>query len=1315
MIHIPGYQLKDTVFKSERSSIFRALRSADKMPVIIKLLNREFPTEEEYSEFLREFEITELVKGSGVIEVYGFEKINNSPAIVMEDISGSSLDTILKVKKLDLKEKLALSIKLIDSLNQVHLHTIVHKDVNPSNFIWNPDTDTVRIIDFGISAELPLENIPAAGPDILEGTLEYIAPEQTGRINRPVDTRSDLYSFGVLLYQLFTGSLPFSFDDAAELIHSHLARIPLHPSEKNPEVPHIVSDIIMKLISKDAEARYQSASGVKWDLLVCQENCRANGRIPEFSLGSRDISTRFTIPSKVYGREDELHALLNAFDNLTSKNPQLFLVHGHSGIGKTSLVNEIRNVVNSKNGFFVSGKVQQFDKHTPYSALIQAFRDLIRQLLKSSRENIEMWKSAFCSSLGNNTQLIIDLIPELEEITGPQQSVPVLTPVEAHNRLLLTFKNFLSVFEENGHPLAVFIDDLQWSDPSTLELLKHLLSAGGEFTVLFIAAYRDNEVKDGDVLVRFLDELKNSSMCEILSTNDINLKPLGLSVIQQIVADTCHCELESAEPLASVIFEKTNGNPFFVNKVLLSLYLEGVFTLNEETGVWEWNIEKVRNTGISDNVVDFLVKQIESLPGDTIEILKLAACIGYQFDLLIISKILHKPFNQIADTIQTAVDKGLIQAVDGSQRLLKYLTKPKAARILFKFNHDRICQAVSTLIPDDVKISMNTQIGNELLLSYLMPGSDVTLFDVVNHMNLGSTGSMEFEKRAKLAALNFCAGDTANNTAAYIEAFAYYEKGKRLLTEDEWKQDREMWISASLTQAQAALFSGNLNNAENICDAVSRIITSSIDKGRLTNVKVMLLEFTGKHIEAVNEIRKCLKLFGIILPVDPGEIQMEIQEGVGIMKSFLKNARIEDIVILPAMKDPEKLMVMQLLFSVVPPALITNPPLYILASLIMFELTMKYGTTDLSCKSLTDCGIIQCTMIGDYDTAYKLGEAAFELIKKHKAESVKAATYFTFTFISHWRKHFNEDFEYYELAYKSGLETGDIQHAAYALAHKVFLQSYTGKSLAENLSEIKNTNKFLTEHKTAVPLLLTSIVQLQIEKYFALPESSEEKNLQEQEKILINSLEQMHNLAFIVRIAHFNSMFHIIHGNIEQANEYCQLAEKLAFAALSDFPIPNQYLFEIIIISKKWDASPADEHEQMSARVSENLKKLQVYKDSAPSNFAHLYHLASAVNAVMHKEALETILAHFNEAMIFYVNDDFIHMKALCNELMGNSGLEEAKQQLERHILKRPIICISNGELLESSVLWKKCTRILSRLINLLSLNHTQGQHIQIM
>jgi diguanylate cyclase (GGDEF)-like protein len=1270
MINIPGYHIKDVVFKSERSTIFRARRNADEVAVVIKLLNREYPSEEEYSEFFREFEITEKLKSQGIIEVFSFEKINNSPAIIMQDTGGDAVDKLLVTKKLNLVEKLSLVVQMIDSLNQVHLQNVVHKDVNPSNFIWNPETNTVKIIDFGIAAELAHENNVFESTTVLEGTLNYIAPEQTGRISRPIDNRSDLYSFGVLLYQLFTGELPFSFDGEAEIVHSHLAKVPIAPVERNPELPIIISEIIMKLLSKDAEQRYQSASGLKLDLLTCFENCTADGKIPDFIIGRKDVSTRFTIPYKLYGREEELKALLSAFKNVSVKNPELFLISGYSGVGKSSLVNEIRNSVHIKNGYFVSGKFHQFDSGVPYSAIIHAFRDLIRLLLTGSREKLEMWKSAICNELGNNVQVIIDIIPELEQITGPQQRIPDLNPVEAQNRFLLTFKNFLSVFEKNGHPLVVFIDDLQWSDPSTLELLKHLLMVRGLYTVLFIVAYRDNEVTEGDPLLRFLEDIRNDSNNTQLIKSHINLKPVAISTIKEIVADTCHCDQERAGPLASVIYQKTNGNPFFVNKVLQSLYQQGAFSLNQESGAWEWDIDKVNSVGISDNVVDFLVKHIESLPEETVEILKLAACIGNKFDLFIISKVLKRTFNDIVKEVWISVEKGFIHAVDGSQRLLKYLKNPRMTRIYFKFNHDRISQAVRTLIGDKMKIQMNVQIGNALLESYLASGSDISIFDVVNHLNQGDLVSMGFEERKKLSDLNITAGNSANKATAYSAAYTYFNIAKDLLNDTEWSLQKEQWFSLSLSQATVALLSGNLSDAEIICDTIKKSVSSSIEIGKITNVKVLLLEFMGRHIEAVDEIRQCLRLFGVVLPDDPADVQTKIQEGIGKMQGFIRSITVEKMVDLPEMKDPEKLMAMQLLFNVIPPALLTNPPVYILASLTMFELSMVYGTTALSCKNFVDCGVIQCTMIGDYVTGYKLGEAAFALIKKFNAETLKSSTYFVFTFISHWRNHFKEDLDYYALAYKSGLETGDIQHAAYAIAHKVFLQSYTGKNLEDCLSDTRNTISFLSEHQTATPLILTRIIELQIEKYFVAPGDDKERGLQDREKQLMDALEKMHNIAFVARVFHYNALFHIIHGDIDAANQYCQMAEKIAFAGLSDFPFPAWYLFEIIIIARKWNSTPVNEYEQLTIKLSEKVGKLQVYMESAPSNFAHLYHIASALIAVIQKKPLETILEHFKNAMNTFLKDDFTQMKALCCELQGTFWLERGEQTIGKAYIK---------------------------------------------
>lgn len=1262
MINLPGYQIKEVIFKSYRSIIFRGFRDSDNAPIIIKLLNHEYPSAKEISQFQREYEIAAKLMGDGIIKVYHLEKYNNSLAIVMEDFGGESIANALHVTKLSLADKITLAIKMVDSLIQIHQQNIIHKDVNPSNLIWNPQTGQLKIIDFGISSELTREISQLSNMHLLEGTLGYISPEQTGRMNRPIDYRTDLYSLGVTLYELFTGQLPFMGEDEGEMVYSHIAKIPLPPMQKNREIPGIISAIVMKLLSKAAEERYQSGFGLKKDLEYCSHELKSRGKIGRINLGQADIIDRFQIPHKLYGREAEVEVLITSFANVAKGHSEFLLVGGYSGVGKTSLIHEIHKPITGEKGVFISGKFDQLERNIPYFAITQAFRELIRQLLAEAQPNLNQWRRLLQEAMGPNAQVIVELIPELEQIIGAQPQVIELNPLEAQNRFQLVFGEFIKVFAQKEHPLVIFLDDLQWSDISTLDLLKQLLGKGDLKYVLLIGAYRDNEIKPGHPLLRLLDDLKTAPPDTAFSLWQLLLKPLEISAVNQLIADTFRCHPVETESLTKLIFHKTQGNPFFTNQVLDSLYRRGTFKFNAERGKWEWDLDEVADIAISDNVIDWVVKSLELLPARTLDLLKLAACIGNQFDLRTIASLGEQSIVTLGKDLWIAIEQEIIYPLNNDYRLLSIQNQGiilPSLEMRFGFHHDRIRQAVYSLIPAREKPLLHLKIGREGLTSFHETQRTDSIFDLVDHLNIGKDLIQETAARIELSDLNLIAANKAKKSTAFAAAASYFETAKSLLTEEEWALNPEKLFALSLGQATAALLGGDLPKASFICEQLSKSAIRSIDKGEISNIKVQIFEFQGKFIEAIDEIRTSLRLFNIILPESEAEIGRETQEGIAKMQGFLAHTPIAELVNLPEMNDPEKIMAMQLLFQVIPPALQINPSLYILASLLMFDLTMRYGTSQLSCKCLGDCGVIQGMMLGDYQTGYQLGEAAFALINKFKAESLKPSVYFSFTYISHWRAHYQESLDYYDLSYRTGLETGDIQHAAYAIAHKAHLLMHVGKNLTDCKLEAENAIAFLKKTQTAMPLLLAEIVWYSIQKFLTVSQPDDGIGFEARDQEMMLAIEKTHNLVFLERFFHYNAYVNIVLGNIPAAAKWNLMAEKIIFAAKSDFPVPDHYLFQGLILIHKWKEVTGEEQQQIQATLMDIQAKLKLWADNCPANFAHKYYLLSAASAIIQNEPLEVIVELFKKAMDSIGDNDFMQMRALGAELQGKYWLEK--------------------------------------------------------
>ena len=1276
MIHFAGYKIIEKISTDSNSIILRGTRNLDNCPVIIKLLNKEYPSTKELSDFIREYEIIDRIIGDGIIKAYSTEKYNNSLALIIEDIGGESVDKILHSIKLDLMEKLSLAIKMTQCLIQLHNQNIIHKDVNPSNFIWNYITNQVKIIDFGISAELIREASQCINLNILEGSLNYLSPEQTGRINRPIDYRTDLYSLGVTFYELFTEQLPFNCNDELELIYSHIAKTPIPPKDINVELPAVISDIVMKLMSKTAEDRYQSALGLKKDLEHCLKLLEEKKDVNSLILGKEDILDRFEIPHKLYGREEEIKILISGFEKAANGNCEFLLVSGYSGIGKSSLIHEIRKPITGKKGFFISGKYNQFERDVPYYGITQAFKELIRQLLAQPQAILDNWKSRLLDAMGYNGQVILDVIPELEQIIGPQPQITELNPLEAQNRFKMLFLEFINVFARQEHPLVIFLDDLQWSDTSTLDLLKYILGTGKTQYTLFIGAYRDNEVNAGHPLYKLLGELNNTQQDSTPPLNQILLKPLEFSAINQLIADTFHSHTDETKALTKVIFQKTKGNPFFVSRVLNSLYVQGTFTFLSEKGQWVYDLKKVEAVEISDNVVDLLVKNLRSLPESTMDILKLVACIGSNFDLITVSQISKKSIWELGKDLWVAIEEEIVLPLNNNYRFINTLekeTNPTDLEMSFCFAHDRLQQAVYCLIPEQEKCEIHLNIGNEYLKSFRETKQTDAIFDLVNHLNFGMNFVGQKDERIELADLNIMAGNKAKKSTAFAVALNYFETAKSLLSDEEWESMPGMFFNLLLEMATVAFLSGDLLKADSICEHLSKIANSNLEKGSVTNIKILILIFQGKLSETICEIRKTLQLINISLPESAEEINRNTQDGVLRMQQRLASMTVEDLVNLPVMNDPEKLMAMQIL-QMAPIALQANPLLFNLSTLIMFELTLTYGISPISCRCFSDFGHTIGKVLSDYKTGYKLGQAAFALINKFKAESQKPSVYYIFPYISYWRVHYKESVDYYDLSYKTGLKIGDIMHATYAIAHKIHLLMWVGKNLNECKAETENAMIFLKQTKGAAPLALAEIIHYAIEEFQTNPNDVPLQNLQLDYESKYNKvmkrIDKIRNSTYLARFYLYNVYINIVLDDMAAAEKWNTLVEDIGFVEIYDFAMPDYYFFKAMLFIHKWECSTPDERVEIKESLHNLKKKIKNWTENCPANFAHKYYLLSALISIMENKSLDTIVELFKKAFDSIGNNDFIQYKALCNELYGKFWQDKGDEKIARTYIR---------------------------------------------
>src|SRR5919202_163632 len=665
-----GYHINEQIYAGTRTLVYRGLRSENGQPVAIKVLRNEFPCFNELVHFRNQYVIAKNLEIPGSVKAYSLETYENHYALVMEDFGGISLSSYLALlasesqeplEGLPVSEFLPIAIQIANSLDGLYSHHVIHKDLKPANILINPTTKQVKLIDFSIASLLPRETQEIQNPNVLEGTLPYISPEQTGRMNRGIDYRTDFYSLGVTFYELLARQLPFQTDDPIELVHCHLAKQPIPVHHLNKTVPLVLSEIVSKLMAKNAENRYQSAIGLKFDLETCLHQWKETGKIACFKLGSRDLCDRFIIPEKLYGRESEVFSLLEAFERVSAGSAEMMLVAGFSGIGKTAVVNEVHKPIVRQRGYFIKGKFDQFKRDIPFSAWVQAFQNLMRQLLTESATSLVQWKAGILEALGDNGQVMIDVIPELELLIGQQPAVPELEGSAAQNRFNLLFRKFIRVFTSKEHPLVIFLDDLQWADSASLKLMQLLMGESSGRYLLLIGAYRDNEVNPAHPLMLTLHEIRKAEG----TVNQITLAPLNTPSLNHLIADTLTCPPERALPLTELVQKKTKGNPFFSNQFLKSLHEDGLITFVPpesplSKGGWQCDIATVKALALTDAVVEFLALKLQELPINTQNVLKLAACIGNQFDLATLAIVHKKSQSETAAHLWKALQEGLV-------------------------------------------------------------------------------------------------------------------------------------------------------------------------------------------------------------------------------------------------------------------------------------------------------------------------------------------------------------------------------------------------------------------------------------------------------------------------------------------------------------------------------------------------------------------------------------------------------------------------------------------------------------------------------
>ncbi len=1252
MRSLADYQILEKLYESHQSLVYRAQEMGiDHNPLVLKILHKSYPSPEELSRFQREFSMIQELKGlEGVIRAYRLERHKTGWILVLEDFGGKSLVHWMGDSRVELTDWLDIAIQVTEHLALLHQQHIIHKDISPSNILWNPQTGKIKLIDFGVATTLPREITQIRNPSVLEGTLAYMSPEQTGRMNCPLDYRTDLYSWGATLYHLLTEEQPFPTDDTMELVHGHIAKMPVPPHEKRPHLPPVLSEIILKLMSKNVDDRYQSAYGLKSDLVRCRDYLNTIRDIPLFTIGLNDVSDRFRIPQKLYGRDMELEQLLESFERVGQGHKESVLVTGTSGTGKTALIRELQKPIVKKRGYFISGKFDQLKPNTPYASVIQAFQELVAHLITEREEQVLRWKEKLLSQLGDNGQVIIDVIPQVELILGKQPPVAELPPLQSRNRFHRTMQKFVSAFASAESPLVIFLDDLQWADTPSLQLLQTLMTNPDTQYVCFLGSYRHTEVDISHPLTTTVKLMEQSG----IRIRRIDLSPLAPAHVRQLVLDTFRAEPESLNPLAVLCYQKTQGNPFFLGQFLHSLYAEQLIEFDEQQGMWRWDLAKIRAQDITSNVVDLMASKIQKLPERTQHVLKLASCLGNHFDLKTLSIANEKTASATAAELWHALREGLIVPKDHSYKFVHDAPNLNAP---YKFLHDRVQQATYSLIPAIDKAHVHWKIGKLLRASFTAPEQKDRLFDIVNQLNMGVDLLKDVEERANLAQLNYEAGQKAKASTAYEPAFRYLTYGMRLLNPDCWASQYQLTFRLYRDKAEVAYLNNRFEESRQLVARALPEVRSPIDRGELYIPLVVQLTLQAKYTEAIQEGRQALHDLGILLPEH--DLDSAFLAELEAAKINLRDRSVDALLDEPEMQDPEKKAAIRLMIHLHPPTYISNPKLYDLLVVKIANLSLKYGPVTESAKGYSTYGNIVSSALGDYQTGYQFGQLALRLSERYKDPAQKCKTIFELVaFINHWVRPLHESSALSEEGYQLGLESGDLPYAGYNLMFWIINPFFEGKNLESLQADLDHALQFVHKaHNRWVyyTLLGIRLILNNLRGFTENPQSFHYDNLEE--TTYLAKCQQYGN--------HFaHTLYHLLkcqvaylYGDVTSAFQFLsEVTKKLSHVRGTMATVEHNF-YHSLCLARLYPDAPEPLQQEYKHQIQTNQEQLKQWVGLCEANFLHKYVLIEAEQMRLSGKALEAMQL-YNQSIELARKHGFPVQEALANECAAQFHLQ---------------------------------------------------------
>lgn len=1251
------FQFHQALFESSRSIVYRGHLSTDQRPMIFKILKEEYPTPERVAWFRREYEMTRSLDLPGVVDAHGLEYDGQRWVMLLEDFGGESLDRRMG-KPIVMATFLPMAITITEILADVHKHGIIHKDINPANIVYNEQSGVLKLIDFGISTQLTQEEQTFSAPETLEGTLAYISPEQTGRMNRSLDSRSDLYSLGVTFYQMLTGKLPFRQDEPLELIHAHITSTPKAPHEVYPQIPEQMSQILLKLLSKNVQQRYQTAMGLCADLKRCLENPEAS-----FSLGQDDIQDHLRISEKLYGRDQEVAIIEQTSTEVAEGGVRAVFIAGTSGIGKTRLVQEIYRSTSAHHGYFVSGKFEQLRRDIPYSALIMALSSLTHQLLRE--RELDHWRALLLEALGDNGKLLVDVIPELALIIGEQQELPEVDLVQAKYRFVNALRGFIKVIATKDHPLILFIDDLQWSDTASLELLGTLLSSGSETALYLICTYRSNEVGEAHPIRQDLSKRDN--------VTTLSLEPVQVEHITQLLSDSLLSTSEIANPLAELIHQKTRGNPFFVRQFLQSLYDEQLVKFDSGQSCWQWDIRQIKQRDMTDNLVTLMSHRVEEMSEEIRQILLHCACIGNRFTLRDVAEVLGKSQKNVAQLLAQIIKQGLVIPLNESWQIIDLEVDGLEHDLVvrYRFTHDRIRQAAYDLDKDRAPIHL--KIG-QFFFEDASEDLNERIFDIVYQLNLADKLLATPEKQLEMARLNLLAGTKAKSSAAYASAYNYLKLGLQYLRSacgeaSPWDSHYALTSELLKGGAEAAYINNDFDQMNEMVDTILANAKNTEEQIHAYQVLIQAFGIQNQLVDGVKTGLKVLKMLGIDLPEDPDDEAL-VRAGEMVNKA-LDGRSIASLADLPEMTDPKMKLVMNILGSLYIPAYNSSPKLYMLIVHQEVALSLTHGNADTSGRTYSGFGVFLCGT-GRMKEGFEFGKLAVELAERPGARERCRGLMMHNYFIRVWFEHVSTSLDPLRKTAHIAQQDGDIDFVAVSI-NCFFMQTpWSGMGLEQIAREAesyaqeyglsgRDFNAFLSvSHQFALNLMD--------------PEGPGHRMNGPvfNENDIPEDLLDNQNLAFhlyLCRVAlGYIQADHDLYQN-QDAEDYATTIQKLIDLAQANaasvagmFSVSVLRFYESLILLDLAHKG-ALAFDDVLGKVEENLKLLETFAENAPMNYSNKIPLIKAELA-KHKKDYWLAQQMYDLAIEEAQKNAFPSEEALAFELAGCFWLDHGNRRI---------------------------------------------------